>query len=342
MSRWAIILSVLACACGARTALEAEGADEPVLPTAPQCRPGDSPVVLPLPAEVLGPIRQHGEHVYAIDVVGHTIYRRPKDERGAPTSLISSEQWRAAYEAGSGDVDCCLALAVDDARVYFTAFPRSFTIPLEGGVPSILTDVVDPKDIAIDAEHVYLAFGDLLRVPLGGGPTEHLAALEEDAYGLAVDGSYVYFTFANSPRGRVLRSPKDGGAVEVLADHQVRPRAVRVDRDSVFWVDQGDDQGMQFGVGSGVYMAPKVGGAVRALATDQGVLESLAVDDDSVYWIDALRGRVMKAPKAGGAPVALAPVSLTFGYDAYIDVDDACVYWTDRDLDRVFVMRAPK
>ncbi len=133
-----------------------------------------------------------------------------------------------------------LMLAVDDERAYWTdaASDAVWSAPLGGGAPSLLASgVVDPTDIEVDEEAVYVnALDGTYRIALAGGPP--VALVHGSGHGLAIDASHVYVGAAD---GRILRVSKAGGAASVLAKAALYPHDLAVGEDSVLWIHGGDE-----------------------------------------------------------------------------------------------------
>ena len=85
-----------------------------------------------------------------------------------------------------------------------------------------------------------------------------------------------------------------------------------------------------------VRYAARVGWAV--LASNQAQPLAVAVDDSFVYWGNHSGGMLMKAPKAGGPPVAIATGS---GFESIV-VDDQYVYWIFNSVGNGYVARTLK
>jgi hypothetical protein len=69
--------------------------------------------------------------------------------------------------------------------------------------------------------------------------------------------------------------------------------------------------------------APKIGGAVTTLVDDAEQPTALAVDATTLYYAELNAARVMKVPKLGGTPVALA----TGLFASSIALDTTTVYF---------------
>jgi len=140
------------------------------------------------------------------------------------------------------------------------------------------------------------------------------------------DSSGVYFVTIEG----VLRAGKDGEAPALLAPLE-DAGSIALDEAWVYVKTVGNVGDLS----ARVVRVPKAGGAPEIVA-ECGVeayhygSQELAVDGSDVYWAAPAPGAVMKAPKAGGAAVALAtgvadPMSVA--------VDGATVYFTVRGKD---------
>lgn len=170
------------------------------------------------------------------------------------------------------------------------------TMPKDGSKRPLPSSAKAPMTFAFDADNVYFTTakgagpaGDLsgarvFRMPKKGGAPVLLAAkLPEEATGLAVDASHVYFCAVSwsSPAleraGIVARVPKAGGDVEILAKDQPSLRRA--------WIDEGN---VYFLSGRGGHLASvlrvaKTGGEVTKVAADD-TLEQATIDATSVYF----------------------------------------------------------
>jgi hypothetical protein len=131
-----------------------------------------------------------------------------------------------------------------------------------------------------------------------------LSALNGEATSLVADAAYLYIGMYD---GSILRTPKAGGALDVLAGvGEARLPHLAVDDTHVYWASLGMSE---------VGRVPKAGGAVEIL--ERGLTRPLqvALDDTSVYWTeegDAVAGgtgnggRIAKRAKSKGPTTVLA------------------------------------
>jgi hypothetical protein len=157
---------------------------------------------------------------------------------------------------------------------------------------------------------MYVPASQLWSVPISGGALERHLKLEGLA-SLAADESALYVAVnrdlstmstsrASSPTGRIFRLPLGGGAPADLAKG-IAPTIFAVDGDTI-WFDG--------------FRMPKDGKKPPVSSGAKGVL-AFAFDADNVYFTSGKgggepvkpgnkNGRILRMPKAGGAPVVLA------------------------------------
>lgn len=148
-------------------------------------------------------------------------------------------------------------------------------IPTNGDPAQDLSD--GASAIAVDETHLYWSrdFGEVLRVPLAGGPSELVLRREQTANLLLTDDTYVY---AYEDPG-LVRVPKTGGALEfvapVIADETP---AIALDGPFLYWSNESGH----------VFRVPRAGGPVvtvgGALGYDDAVPNVLAFDATAVYF----------------------------------------------------------
>jgi hypothetical protein len=154
-----------------------------------------------------------------------------------------------------------------------------------------------------------------------------LAAVDAGITALAVDLTSVYWTSLNSDGSPgVFKVPLGGGSVVQLSNQDVSAQAqgigIAVDGTNVYWTDD-------VGTNSSTLRAVPVGGGTTATVASNAP-EGVAVDANNVYWAAGPAtpnsGAIMKMPKSGGTPVALASgLASPLG----IAVNSTSVFWTD-------------
>jgi sugar lactone lactonase YvrE len=166
--------------------------------------------------------------------------------------------------------------------------------------------------LALDDTNLYAAGESGKIVSVAKGDSNAAPAVlvnDEEATGLAVDATYVYWSRLTS--GEIVRMPKTGGTPEVIASGQVRPWAVAVDDDRVYWAAEGNAvAGVDTPTGGQVASIAKSGGAITVLAPNEQRPTTLAIDGDTIYFGDGPwgddNGAIKRVPKAGGTVQTLA------------------------------------
>ena len=194
---------------------------------------------------------------------------------------------------------------------------------------AIATEQDGPALVAVDATSAFWTNqngGQVMSALLDGGEPRALAE-KQHPYGIAIDATHVYWTNNLAP-GSVVRVPKQGGAVEVVADAQSLPYGLSLAAGVLYWVNAGDGS---------VLRAALDGRDRKILATKQEDLVSIATDGRSVFWLYTRAGvEVRKVSIDGGTPSTLAT---EHGNPRYLAVDRSRVYWTNQH--RGTVMAAP-
>lgn len=235
-------------------------------------------------------------------------------------------------ERVAGDKGNLLALAVDDAFVYWTRSGGTELrrAPKSGGpVAPVLKNLRFPGSVAVDAGFVYVTEtaweGRVLKVPKAGGETVAIATEQHHPTEVLVDNSTVYWiNEVNFGDGQVMKAPKAGGGPTVLAYKLRRPRALTLDGDNVYWiqsrlVDPGGDR-------DSIVRLAKSGGKPTTLVDNQAGAVALGVDERNVYWASMFSGEIFGLPRAGGAePIVISDKQN--GPGALV-VDRSGIFWT--------------
>jgi hypothetical protein len=250
------------------------------------------------------------------------------DKRVGPPLMLTVDRQGASFDG----------LVVDGDTVFVaTGDARLLAVPVMGGAPAaVATLAAAAVALAVSGDHVYYATktGAVARVAKKGGAVEPLATITGTVRGLEADRDAVYVaTGAGEETGAgILRVTLDG-KVEPLALGS-EPCAMVKDGRSLYWTSAGAK------------------GEVRRVSLDGGnastVIQGsftacgIAADATSVYFAtslpDALPVRaggtsttstlgLMRAPLAGGEPVAIARGSRALTQSGAVAVDATHIYW---------------
>jgi len=223
--------------------------------------------------------------------------------------------------------------AFDATRLYFTrvVFNIVESAALDGTNSGSFTNAREPgaAGIATDVSAAYWATYDggttgLIRTAALGarGTGTTLVSNQVSPDGVAVDATSIYWTTHTPTGGTVMKVPKAGGTPVTLAGNQANPHSIAVAGGFVYWTNQGDGTA---NTGS-VRRIAVGGGAITTFADQQPFPYTVAVDASYVYWTDNVAATVMRAPLAGGPPVAVVvreagPIGLA--------LSPTCLYFTD-------------
>lgn len=118
--------------------------------------------------------------------------------------------------------------------------------------------------------------------------------------GLAADAAHVYWNAG----GSILRSPKQGGAAEVVVAEKVGMGIdLALDAERLYWANHGYHSARSAPPTNPVYHVAKRGGAPEVVADQQVVPHAVQVDAQWVYWVTPRS--VMKQAKSKGKPIVL-------------------------------------
>jgi hypothetical protein len=187
------------------------------------------------------------------------------------------------------------AVAVRDTTVYFSAGPSIESTPMAGGAPQLLVSGDSfVLALAVDAARVYwtASAGDVYSAPIDGGPLTKLAAFQGSPYGIAVDGTNVYWTTQGTmpdyKDGAIMRAPADAsGMPEVLVEGEAQPKQLVLDAGTLYWVNYG----------GALRKMPVTGGVPESLFEGGKGLTALAVDATHVYWGNDIDSTIQKIGK---------------------------------------------
>jgi hypothetical protein len=226
---------------------------------------------------------------------------------------------------------------------------RLFSIPVDGGAPTLLATPRGFNAAAMDEAFIYVAdrppgtspLPTIMRYAKADGAATTLAhdLKATGASAIAVNDTYVVYGFEDGnvygpPASTIERAPKTGGVATTIVTG-VDVVGIAVDATTVFWL--GGAAGNDGCGGSGSLMSvPISGGTPLGLAGGLPGPSAFALTADSVYFgdvksacagsMDPTRGVLRKVSKAGGATTAIAPVVVQS-----IAVDDSGIYYGEDD-----------
>ena len=189
---------------------------------------GSNPVTLAA-ANAPGTIVLDDLHVYWNDFLGGGV--------SAITSVPKAGGTPATIASG----DAYFGLALEGSNLYWADLagpnPWVSTIlgsPIGGGTMATLGSATNEAAVWVvaDLSRVYwdTQEGDVLSVPLGGGPMTSLVSGGVFGDGMFVDGTNLYYA-----GNGIRRLPVTGGTPEVLAGNQTQTFEVAVDATTVYW-----------------------------------------------------------------------------------------------------------
>ncbi|HVU51516.1 MAG TPA: hypothetical protein VHL80_12565 [Polyangia bacterium] len=228
--------------------------------------------------------RSPGLSTAALAVVfGLAACKQTEPNRGAPADAAAAADGADdASPDGVTDAPDADARAAPPCRVGGTRADVPTTI----GCPSSV-----PGRLVVAGDFVYWTVQGpgaiVVRAPLVGGAGEELVRDDAGAFGLAVDGQFVYY--GQPGAARIMRIPLSGGLPVTLAGHAGDPLFLVKDGASLYWTDAGVD-------GKVVKLDLVDGAQPVTLIDGQSRPRALAVRDGFVYWTDVIDGTLLRTP----------------------------------------------
>jgi sugar lactone lactonase YvrE len=237
-------------------------------------------------------IATDGSHVYWVTWYGGTVARVPV-AGGAVETLVTGRQFPIQVAVDGG-----FAIWTEDGT---QTDPTSslLRVPVAGGSPASLgAGFLGPDWLLIHAGTAYVADrgGTLIEtVQLASGTRQTFAAMQSSPFGLATDGTALYWTTGD---GAIRTRPLAGGATTTIAtglgigDRRAQGLAVV--------------GGTVYATGDRVIAVPAQGGAITTV--DAGAASSHLLDDGTaVYWAtrDACQHELLLRARPGEAATVL-------------------------------------
>ncbi len=240
------------------------------------------------------------------------------DKRVGPALLVDVDRQGASFDALTTDGTTAF-VATSDGRLLAT--------PVAGGTAATIATLAAPAvTLTTAGNYVYYATnaGDIARVAKTGGATEALATMRGQGTirGLEADDVAVYVATSAAeemPAG-IVRVALAGGEPTVLSSGTEPCAMVRNGR-SLFWTSP-----MAKPSSGAVLKLSLDGGSVATIASGAFAACAIAADEDSLYFATTGLG-LMRAPIAGGDPVAIAQASKALSQPGAVAVDGSHVYW---------------
>jgi len=235
-------------------------------------------------------------HVYWTTYYGGTVMKVAKTG-GAPVTLASGQQ-----SPGT--------IAVDGTFAYWNAGTQLLKAPLAGGGP--VTPFGTGGEVHYRDGYLYTVdLTNVVRIPVGGGAVETVAATSSAANQLELDATHVYWI---DGQYQIMRAPLAGGTPTPLgtvtgaSELAITSSRIFVTR---FWEHD-------------VWTLPLAGGAPTVFAMNELNPTSIVADETSVYWY-INGGWIRFAPVSGGTPATISDAN----QPAHIALDDTSAYFAD-------------
>jgi hypothetical protein len=264
------------------------------------------------------------------------------DKRIGPALMVSVDRQGASFDALTTD-GITAFVATSDARLLGT--------PVAGGATTTVATLAAPAvALATSGKYVYFATNDgaVGRVAKDGGATEPLATVTGAIRGLEADDVALYAATgagaaADAPAG-IVRVPLDGGTVKALTTGG-EPCAMIRDGRRLFWTSLAAASAATTTLAKGeVRRLSLDGGEVATVASGAFSACAIAADKDNLYFATTVPNALavkaggsmsgatsglglMRAPIAGGEPVAIAQASRALAQPGAVAVDASHVYW---------------
>jgi hypothetical protein len=208
-----------------------------------------------------------------------------------PTNVYFVEYAPAGFDLPKG------ILSVSQEGGTVTAFaslwPNDGGPTYEGGPNTLSTYAIVTDGVALYATSILSEIG-VLKIPLGGGPSEALVANLTAPYALALTGNEVIFCddAINLTAGSIQSIPEDGGAPTILSKSgAVWAMVADTAKNLLYFIDPGGS------VPAAIKSFDLGTHEVKTVLPELAEPVSLAIDSQNVYWTDAFCGTVVSAPR---------------------------------------------
>jgi hypothetical protein len=206
--------------------------------------PGAKPIALSDGLAQPRAIAVQGGVVYWTDITDGTILSTPDHltvfaDAGSADAADAGADATADADTDADDPDVADtadasadANAAVDADADADADARSNLPP-----PTVLASGLKiPTDLLLVGSFAYAPDqnGHIRRVPLAGGPLETVADVDGAPYGVATDGTLIYWTKIGTDGG-LFSAPLGGGAITSIVGGQIDPHFIAVTPEQIYW-----------------------------------------------------------------------------------------------------------
>ncbi len=271
------------------------------------------------------------------------------DKQAGPTYMIALDRRGASFDA----------LTVDDANAFVaTSDARIVSVPVMGGALKTVVQLEAPVvALAVSGEYLYFATnaGAVGRLAKKDGNVASLATIPGTISGLQADDAGVYVATGASEEiaAGIQRVAFDGTVTALAAGAE--PCAMIRDGKNLYWTSLVTSADPKVAAKGEVRRISLQGGAPATVASGSFSACAIAADATSLYFATSFPDAqpvkaggagaapaaglgLMRAPIAGGEPVAVAQATRALTQPGAVAVDDTHVYW----LTETAVLRLPK
>ena len=150
-----------------------------------------------------------------------------------------------------------------------------------------------------------------------GGNVTDLTPTLTNPWGVAYDGTYVYFS--EDSAGKIWRMDPDGGNRTQIISGLSMPRDLAVTASYLYWVN----------ISGGIFRSNLDGSGVTTLTTVSGspFLQGITATDNYLYFTNATAHTIQRANLDGSGVTTLASAGGNIPYG--IDATDSYLYWVN-------------